>query len=199
MDLALVRRKAIIWTNEDLILKTHICANQPQWVERKCSHPKSVGGWFECPCWITPLRWRHNGRDSVSNHQPYDCLLNRLFRRRSMKISKLYVTGLCAGNSPETGEFLEQMASNAENVSIWWRHHDTRIVSRHRRHHLLTCNDGRRRPIHPLGCVSRIRTWSSCLLHFHGVRRHAVVGGYSGRVGWASLPWPLTGADPRVG
>ena len=30
-----------------------------------------------------PLRWRHNGRDSVWNHQPHDCLLNRLFRRRS--------------------------------------------------------------------------------------------------------------------
>ena len=27
----------------------------------------------------------HNGRDSVSNHQPHDCLLNRLFRRRSKK------------------------------------------------------------------------------------------------------------------
>ena len=23
-----------------------------------------------------------------------------------------------------TGEFPAQMASNAENVSIWWRHHD---------------------------------------------------------------------------
>ena len=29
------------------------------------------------------LRWRHNGGDSVSNHQPNDCLLNRLFGRRS--------------------------------------------------------------------------------------------------------------------
>ena len=27
------------------------------------------------------------------------------------------------GNSPLTGEFPAQMASNAENVSIWWRHH----------------------------------------------------------------------------
>ena len=27
-----------------------------------------------------PLQWRHNERDSVSNHQPYDCLLNRLFK-----------------------------------------------------------------------------------------------------------------------
>ena len=43
------------------------------------------------------LRWRHNGRNSVSNHQPHDCLLNPLFRRRSKKISKLRVTGLCAG------------------------------------------------------------------------------------------------------
>ena len=34
------------------------------------------------------------------------------------KTSKLSVTGLCVGNSPGT-----QMASNAENVSMWWRHH----------------------------------------------------------------------------
>ena len=69
------------------------------------------------------LRWRHNERDCVSNHQPRHCLLNRLFRRRSKKTSKLRVTGLCAGNSPGTGEFPAQMASSAENVSIWWRHH----------------------------------------------------------------------------
>ena len=48
------------------------------------------------------LEWRHNGRDGVSNHQPHQCLLDRLFRRRSKKISKLSVTGLCAGNSPVT-------------------------------------------------------------------------------------------------
>ena len=71
----------------------------------------------------TKLRWRHNGQDSVSNHQHHHCLLNRLFGCRSMKTSKLRVTGLCAGNSPGTGEFPAQMASNAENVSIWWRHH----------------------------------------------------------------------------
>ena len=69
------------------------------------------------------LQWCHNGRDSVSNHQPHDCFLNRLFRNRSKKTSKLRVTGLCAGNSPEAGEFPAQMASYAENVSIWWRHH----------------------------------------------------------------------------
>ena len=72
------------------------------------------------------LRWRHNGSDSVSNHQPRDCLPNRLFRRRWKKASKLRDTGLCAGNSPGTGEFPTQMASYAENLSIWWRHHGTR-------------------------------------------------------------------------
>ena len=30
-------------------------------------------------------------------------------------------------NSPVTGEFPTQRASNAENVSIWWRHHDQLI------------------------------------------------------------------------
>ena len=51
--------------------------------------------------------------DGVSNHQLHDCLLNRLFRRRSKKTSKLRVTGLCEGNSPVTGEFPAQ-TSNAE-------------------------------------------------------------------------------------
>ena len=69
------------------------------------------------------LQWRHNGRDGVSNHQPHHCLLNRSFRRRSKKTSKLRVTGLCAENSPVTGEFPAQMSSDAENISIWWRHH----------------------------------------------------------------------------
>ena len=73
---------------------------------------------FQCS-----LQWRHNGRDGVSNHQPQDCLLNRLFRHSSKETSKLRVTGLWEGNSPVTGEFPAQRASNAENVSIWWRHH----------------------------------------------------------------------------
>ena len=69
------------------------------------------------------LQWPHNDHDGVSNHQPHGCLFSHLFRRRSKKTSNLRVTGLCAGNSPVTGEFPAQRASNAENVSIWWRHH----------------------------------------------------------------------------
>ena len=52
---------------------------------------------------VHPLQWRHDERDGVSNHQPHDCLLSRLFL---------------------AGEFPAQMASNAEKVSIWWRHYE---------------------------------------------------------------------------
>ena len=80
------------------------------------SHTKTK--WFDIA-----LRWRHNKLVGVSNHQPHDCLYKRLFTRRSEETSKLRVTGLCAENSPVTGEFPAQRASHAENVSIWWRHH----------------------------------------------------------------------------
>ena len=69
-------------------------------------------------------------RDGVSNNQPHACLLDSLFGCKSMKISKFRVTGLCARNSPETGDFPAQMASNAENDSIWWRHHVLMILLR---------------------------------------------------------------------
>ena len=83
-------------------------------------------------CWIyrrhppkSPLSllWRHNEHHDVSIHQPHDCLLKRLFRHRSKKTLKLRVIGLCARNSPGAGEFPAQMASYAEDVSIWWRHY----------------------------------------------------------------------------
>ena len=61
--------------------------------------PENDKAWWSSPenriiITVTSLRWRRNGRDSVSNHQPHDCLLNRLFRRRSKKTSKLRVTGV---------------------------------------------------------------------------------------------------------
>ena len=75
------------------------------------------------------LQWRHNEHDGVSNHQPHDyCLLKLFLRRISKKTPKLRVTGLCGGNSSLTGKFPFQRASNAENVSIWWRHRDIVVV-----------------------------------------------------------------------
>ena len=50
-------------------------------------------------------------------------------RHRSKKTPTLRVTGLYAVNWPVTGEFPAQRASNAENVSIWWIHHDLPMLS----------------------------------------------------------------------
>ena len=76
-----------------------------------------------CLHWIT-LLWRQNGRNCVSNHQPYGCLLNRLFRRRSKKTSKLRVTGLCVGNSPGPVNSPHKGPVTRKMFSIWWRHHE---------------------------------------------------------------------------
>ena len=51
-----------------------------------------------------------------------------VIRRTSKKTSKLRVTDLCVGNTPVTGEFSAQMASNTKNVSIWWRHHVDEVM-----------------------------------------------------------------------
>ena len=72
-------------------LRMYLQPNKP-----KQRNPMNI---FDRICCYT-LHWRHNGRDCVSNHQPHDCLLNRLFRHRSNKTSKLRVTCLCVGKSP---------------------------------------------------------------------------------------------------
>ena len=70
------------------------------------------------------LKWHQNECDAISNHRLLDCLLIHLFRHRTKKISKLHITGLCEWNPLVTGGFPSQRASNAENVSIWWCHHE---------------------------------------------------------------------------
>ena len=66
---------------------------------------------------------------AVASHRRLDCLLSSLCGRKSKKTSKLYVTGLCEGNLLVTREFPAQRASVAENVSVWWRHHDWSVCS----------------------------------------------------------------------
>ena len=73
---------------------------------------------------VSTSEWRHNERNGVSNSRRLHCLLNCWFSRRSKKTSKFCFTGLCEGNSPVTDEFPAQRASNAENVSKWWSHHN---------------------------------------------------------------------------
>ena len=69
----------------------HYNINSANWT--KCLSLDSNGS-------VNSLQWRHNDHDGVSNHLPHGCLLNRLFRSRSKKTSKLRVTGRCVGNSP---------------------------------------------------------------------------------------------------
>ena len=110
--------------------------------------------------YVITLRWHHNGRDSVSNHQPHDSLHNRLFRRRSKKTSKLGVTDLFAGNSSGTGVFPAQMASNAENASIWWRHHDVIMTPDCK----LGWNDDSEYSIKMIGNISQQNWWKQNIL-----------------------------------
>ena len=97
------------------------------WLNKSISCQDEISKAYFHDAWkcdrLSALQWRYYEHDGVSYQQPHNCLLNRLFRRTSKKISKLLVTGLCAGNSPVTGEFPAQRARNAENISIWWRHH----------------------------------------------------------------------------
>ena len=99
-------------------------ASQPTWLLCQLMQDDVtyvVYVWFCLSEWS--LQWRHNEHDGVSDHEPHDCLFIHLFRRISNKTSKLHVTGLCVGNSPVTGVFPAQGASNAEKIFIWWRHH----------------------------------------------------------------------------
>ena len=60
------------------------------------------------------LQLRHDERDGVSTHRRLDCFLNRLLRWRSTTTLQFCVTRLYARNSPVTGEFPAQRASNAK-------------------------------------------------------------------------------------
>ena len=64
------------------------------------------------------LQWRHNERDGVSNHQPHDCLLIRLFRRRSKKTPKLRVTDRWRVNFPHKGPVTRRMFSFDDVIMI---------------------------------------------------------------------------------
>ena len=106
-------KRQVTWSpSEDMISTYHETSNISRTLVVKLVDHWDVVGASPVGAAPTTLLWRHNGRGGVSNHQPHDCLLNRSFRRRSKKTSNLRVTGLCAGNSPVTGEFSAQMTSN---------------------------------------------------------------------------------------
>ena len=107
-------------TFHDLSLVLHLAITRAH----TCSLPITVGFSYNTTHYHTKmlatakvkhrpsLQWRHNERNGVSNRQPHDCLLNRLFRRRSKKTSKQPVIGLCAGwpvNCPHKGHVTRKM------------------------------------------------------------------------------------------
>ena len=76
-----------------------------EWRLERRKIPRLPGSLEHYSAHIVTLQWRHNERDGVENHRRLGCLLNRLFRRKSKKTSKLRVTGQYEGNSPVTGKF----------------------------------------------------------------------------------------------
>ena len=124
------------------------------------------------------LHWRHDERDGVSNHRRLDCLLNRSLMCRSKKTSKLRVTGLCEGNSPVTGEFPTQRASNAGNVSIWWRHHVMRDGERSIEHWHSRRPNSQPLPYEPLTFWRLNRgVWTMCYITAGGLKLYNIVKG----------------------
>ena len=84
---------------------------------------------------ISPLSFIPNSADAVTHYN--DVIMNAMASQITSltivyltvysggdkkKTSKLRVTGLCGGIH-RTGEFPAQRTINAENASIWWRHH----------------------------------------------------------------------------
>ena len=87
--------------------------SHPLW--RHCNISPQIS-WTSTQLWGSQIE-RSTWNILTNFHRRLGCLLNHLFRRRSKKLSKLRV-GIRRGTVNS-----EHTASNAENVSIWWRHH----------------------------------------------------------------------------
>ena len=93
----------------------------------QCNYPEE---WVNKPrqSSANSLQWRHNERDGVSGHRRHNCLLNRLFRRRSKKTSKLRVTSLWGGihrwlvSSSHKGPVTRKMFSFDDVIMSWYTH-----------------------------------------------------------------------------
>ena len=114
------RRKTITWTNDDLnwpLLMEGLAQGYSNSIANALGSLQPLIYLHTSPSGLIvlsqSLQWRHN--NGISNPRCLDCLLNRLYRRRPKKTSKLRVTGLCE----VTGDFPSQRTCNAENVSIW--------------------------------------------------------------------------------
>ena len=115
----------ITWANVDPDLCRHMASlshdessNLPQNGANIIAHNNSRGNVsYEMLDFniFSKLQWRHKELDGVGNHRRLYCLLNRLFRLKSKKTSKLRLTGLCEGTpsvtvvSPYKGTVMQNM------------------------------------------------------------------------------------------
>ena len=129
-----------------------------------------------CCVWLNPIHKKPNLDDRFAANCIWDCnnsdvimgAMASQITNLAIVYSTVYsgadqrkhqsfrVTDLCVGNSPVTGEFPAQMASNAENVSIWWRNH---IMPTHALHLWYVICYARLR--------ARVSTWSCGNKHKH--------------------------------
>ena len=74
-------------------------------------------------------------RHIIWHHRQFDCLFNNLLKltKEEKKTSKPCSPGICSGNPPVIGGFPSQRASDAESVSMSWRHHVVGAWYRHDR------------------------------------------------------------------
>ena len=70
-----------------------------------------------------PLRWRHNGRDGVSNHQPHGCFSTVYSVEDHWEHQSSALLAFVQGIHRRPVNSPHKMTSNAEYVSIWWRYH----------------------------------------------------------------------------
>ena len=113
-----------------------LCQKQISRAQTSNYIPQKLWDVITCPCPWYLLLAQHSCNPNGWNSFDYgDVIISAMasqitgvsietfVQAQMKKTSKLRVTGLCEGDSPGTGEFPAQRASNAENVSIWWRHH----------------------------------------------------------------------------
>ena len=99
---------------------------------------------------MLPLQWRHEEKERLKS-PAVQLFTQRFIQAQIKETSKLGVPGRCEGNSPVTDKFPAQSASNAENVSIWWRHHG--ILLYHRLSENCAAHTGHLSVVSPNRCL----------------------------------------------
>ena len=98
-----------------------------------------ASSWFG----VYKVQWHYNDvimTTMASQITSLTTVYSTVYSGTDKKTSKLRVTGLCAGNSPATSEFPAERASNAENVTIWWRHRVFYVLHKPNRQKVLQCH-----------------------------------------------------------